>query len=122
MGHITLDKFGEILIHKVRDKVINDWEMILAGKMKGSSAAKIRDLISGYSIEQVPILEKLIPQVVDTTLLHLLWTLDQLDILKVLLSDTDGTTCDIKELSDGLPGELYGDRGWIKRFSKKPYS
>ena len=55
MGHITLDKFGEILIHKVRDKVINDWEMILAGKMKGSSAAKIRDLISGYSIEQVPI-------------------------------------------------------------------
>ena len=55
---------------------------------------------------------------VDTTLLHLLWTLDQLDILKVLLSDTDGTTCDIKELSDGLPGELYGDRGWIKRFRR----
>jgi hypothetical protein len=30
-----LDKFGEILIQRVRDKAINDLEMILDGKMKG---------------------------------------------------------------------------------------
>ena len=118
MSQTMLEKFGEILIRRVRDKAITDWEMILDGKMKGSSAAQVRALLSRYSIEQVQILEKLIPQVVDTTLHHLLWTLDQSNILKILFSDTDGTTCDIKELSDGLPGELYGDRGWIKRFSK----
>ncbi len=121
MNQTMLEKFGEILIRKVRDKAINDWEIILDGKMKGSSAAQVRDLLSGYSIEQIEILERLIPKVIDTTLHHLLWELDQLDILKILLYDTDGTTCDIKELSDGLPGELYGDRGWIKRFSKKHY-
>ena len=26
---------------------------------------------------------------------------------------------DIKELSDGLDGELYGETGWIKKFSEK---
>ncbi len=119
MSKSMLEKFGEILISKVRDKVINDWEMILDGKMKGSSAVQVRDLLSGYSNEQVEVLERLIPQVVDTALHHLLWTLDQLDTLKILLLDTDGTSWDIKKLSDGLPGELYGDQGWIKRFSKK---
>ena len=122
MSQTMLEKFGELLIHKVRDKAINDWEMILNGKMKGTRAAQIRNLISGYSLEQLEILKELIPQVVDTTLHHLLWTIEQLDILKILLSDKEGTTCDIKEVSDGLPGELYGERGWIKRFSTKHYA
>ena len=56
MSQFMLEKFGEILIHKVRDKAINDWEMILDGKMKGLSAAQVRDLLSVYSIEQVEIL------------------------------------------------------------------
>ncbi len=118
MSQFMLEKFGEILIQKVRDEAINDWEKILNGKMKGLRAAEIRNLLSVYSIEQVKVFRELIPEVVDTTLHHLLWTIEQLDILKILFSDTDETTCDIKELSDGLPGELYGDRGWIKRFSK----
>lgn len=113
-----LEKFGEILIQNVRDEAINDWEKILTGKMKGSRAAEIRHLLSSYSIEQVNVLRELIPEVVDTTLHHLLWTIEQSYILKIFLSDKDGTTCDIKEVSDGLPGELYGDRGWINRFSK----
>jgi hypothetical protein len=44
------------------------------------------------------------------------------DVLKILLSDKDGNTCDIKEASDGLPGELYSDLGWISRFTKKRHS
>jgi predicted PhzF superfamily epimerase YddE/YHI9 len=119
MSQFMLEKFGEILIQKVRDEAINDWEKILNGRMKGSRAAEIRNLLSLYSIEQVKVLKELIPEVVDTTLHHLLWTIEQLDTLKIFLSDKDGTTCDIKEVSDGLPGELYGDRGWIKRFSNK---
>ncbi len=35
MGRIALEKFGEILIRKVRNKAINDLEMILDGKMEG---------------------------------------------------------------------------------------
>jgi predicted PhzF superfamily epimerase YddE/YHI9 len=116
-----LDRFGEILIRRVRDKAINDWEKTINGKMKSPSAARIRDLLSGFSIQQVEILERLIPEVVDTTLHHLLWTLEQLDSLKIVISDQDGTTYDIKEISDGLPGELYGDHGWITRFSEKPH-
>lgn len=120
MNQIMLEKFGEILIQRVRDKAINDWEMTLDGKMKGFSAARVRDLLSGYSPEQIEVLKKLVPRVVDTTLHHLLWTVEQLDALKLSLSGDEGIPFDIKELSDGLPGELYGDRGWIKRFSKKP--
>jgi len=119
MNQKILDEFGEIIISRVRDKAINEWEMILNGRMKGISATQIRNLLSGYSVEEIHILEEIIPQVVDTTLHHLLWTFDQFDNLKLLLLDKDGTTCDVKESSDGLPGELYGDSGWIKRFSKK---
>jgi len=119
MNQKILDEFGEIIISRVRDKAINEWEMILNGRMKGISATQIRNLLSGYSVEEIHILEEIIPQVVDTTLHHLLWTFDQFDNLKLLLLDKDGTTCDVKESSDGLPGELYGDLGWIKRFTKK---
>ena len=122
MNHPMLDKFGEILIHEVRDEAINDWEKILNGKMKGVTAKWVGDLLSGYSTEQVEILKELIPEVVDTTLHHLLWTVEQVDSLKILLSDKDGNICDIKEVSDGLPGELYSDLGWINRFTKKRHS
>ena len=90
--------------------------------MKGSRAANIRNLLSGYSHEQIEILKELIPQVVDTTLHHLLWTVEQVDALKILVSDKGGNICDVKEISDGLPGELYSDLGWINRFTKKRHS
>jgi hypothetical protein len=122
MSQIMLDKFGEILIQSVRDEAINDWEKILDGRMKGERAAEIRNFLSGYSIEHVELLKELIPQVVDTTLHHLLWTIEEIDTLKVLIANKDGNTCDIKEVSDGLPGELYTDLGWISRFSKKRHS
>jgi hypothetical protein len=120
MSNPLLDKFGELLMRRVRDKAIGDWERIVAGQMRGASAERVRQQIASLAPQQTEILLKLIPQIVDTTLHHLLWTVEQEQSVDLVLKDEQGVAHSAQEASDGLPGELYGDQGWIARFSTKP--
>lgn len=121
MKYELLDRFGELLMKRVRDEAITDWDMIVDGRMKDTRSQEIRKQLSGFSQEQIGILKELYPQVVDTVLHHLLWTLEQEDSVDVIVKDDDKGTCNIRETSDGLPGELYSEDGWIMRYSKERY-
>jgi len=114
-----LDVVGELLMVRVRDKSIEDWEKILDGRMKGQSAEKVRQEFVVTGSEMPDIVRRMVPRIVDTVLHHLLWTLEQ-DQAVNLSNESDGTvTPNIREASDGLSGELYGARGWIAKFSQK---
>lgn len=117
-----LEKFGAIVIKNVRDESITDWDMILDGRMKGQRAENVRALSSSLSQEQKDTVNWLIPQVVDTVLHHFLWTIEEHVGIDVIIKDESGNKCNIRDQSDGLPGELYTDEGWIARFSKERYS
>lgn len=119
MNNPLLDKLGEILMKQVRDKAIGDWERIVTGQMRGASAERIRQHLACLSPQQTDLLLKLIPQIVDTTLHHLLWTVEQEKSLDLMLKDEQAVAHSAQGASDGLPGELYGDQGWIARFSAK---
>lgn len=119
MASTPLDQFGESLIQGVRDQSISDWDKILDGKMKGRTAELIRDEISRVNPDLLPLLRDIIPRIVDTTLHHFLAEVEKDQTVKVLVSVNDTDSIDIREESDGLTGELYGNRGWIARFSKK---
>lgn len=56
--------------------------------------------------------------IVDTTLHHLLWTVEQEDLIEFTFKEDDQIV-NINEISDGLAGELYTEDGWISRFSDK---
>ncbi|MDF2859636.1 MAG: hypothetical protein K0Q87_5487 [Neobacillus sp.] len=60
-----------------------------------------------------------VPKIVDTTLHHLLWTFEQNELIDINVANGDSKQISIKEISDGLAGELYTEDGWISRFSDK---
>ena len=108
----ALDLFGELLVTRVREKAILDWMKQLDGRMKGETADRLRADIAVLGETQLALLRQLVPQIVDTTLHHLLWTLEQERSVEVVVVGSGGSQS-LRNLSDGLPGELYE---WIERF------
>lgn len=121
MRRSALDYFGEVLMKKVRDPAISQWEGIIDGRMKSASAQRVHDALAGLNPEQMEVLRSLVPQIVDTTLHHLLWTLEQNENIDVAVKTPTESVKSIRDVSDGLSGEVYGDDGWISSYSKKPY-
>jgi predicted PhzF superfamily epimerase YddE/YHI9 len=121
MSKKFLDYFGELLITRVRDKAILEWDMIVDGKMKDASSKEIKKNLMKFNAEQIDLVRRLIPQIVDTTLHHLLWTLEQEKSIDVAVKTDSEVVPSIREISDGLAGELYTEDGWIMRFSKQRY-
>lgn len=115
----ALQLFGQLLMNKVRDEAITDWKMIIDGRMKDEASAKTREILSSFTIEQRAILQLLIPEIVDTVLHHLLWALEQQKNVHIRVTIDNQEFPSLKDISDGLPGELYTDDGWIARFSKE---
>ncbi|WP_454054441.1 hypothetical protein [Clostridium sp. Marseille-Q7071] len=120
MNENILDYFGKILITEVRDETITSWNMMLRGKMRGITAQQIREKISVFNDEELEVLKWLIPKIIDSSLHNLLLMIEQNDAIKVEVDDGQKDN-DIKEISDGLEGELYTEDGWISRFSKERY-
>jgi hypothetical protein len=119
MSKTALDLFGRLLMAKVRDEAISDWQMMVDGRMKGDRATKIRQVLAPLSDEQRSVFLSLVPDIVDTVLHHLLWLFDQEDRIRIGVTAGNQDVPSLKDVSDGLAGELPSDQGWISRFSKE---
>lgn len=119
MPESALDTFGQMLMSNVRDEAISDWKMIIDGRMKDESSERVRTTLASLSNAQRDAVLRLIPQVVDTVLHHLLWTLEQTENVNVSVQSNDEFVPSLREASDGLSGELYSDEGWIARYSSE---
>jgi hypothetical protein len=111
MSDQSLEEFGKLLMERVRDEAIEQWDSMIAGQLKGQTAQKVSSLIAEQGIEKRDLLRALIPAIVDTTLHHLLWTIEQEQAISVSI----GGGGELRDLSDGLPGDLVG---WRERYSK----
>jgi hypothetical protein len=116
---VALDRFGKLLMTKVRDEAITNWRMIVQGTLKGERASRIREVLKAVPENQQAVFLQLVPDVVDTVLHHLLWTFEQVEDVDIAVRLDDQTVPSLREASDGLAGELYSDEGWIARFSKE---
>jgi hypothetical protein len=104
---------------QVRDEAIEQMDMTMQGKMKSADAKDLAKRFKTLGKEERAFVNTLIPKIVDITLHHLLWTLEQDEKISVIV-ETDGTTSKrIQDISDGLTGELHGDSGWFAKFSKQ---
>jgi len=119
---LALDIFGQILIKTVRNEAIDDWNRISNGKMKDKESQEIFEALKSFKPEQIEFIVSLFPKIVDTTLHHLLWLLEQNEIINVMVKSDQDTLINIREVSDGLAGELYTEDGWISRFSSNSRS
>src|SRR6266571_1499912 len=88
-----VDEFGKILMEKVRDEAIDDWNRIVSGKFKDARSRAIQERVSKMGPQAEALVRDLVPQIVDTTLHHLLWTLEQKqERLKLIVVTDEGET------------------------------
>ena len=111
---IALDTFGKLLVEQARDKAIWHYDHIISGQLKGDYAQEIRDKLISFEAKQLEVLEELIPDIVDIAIASVLWMVDQ-EWIDISLRTDAGIVPSIREISDGVEGDLYG---WIPRFSK----
>ncbi len=117
MSKEALDCFGENLMSYGRDLAIREWDRVLDGTAKGVTARAAAKKLSGITGKQMEAIRWLIPHIVDTTLDYVLWWLEQEKSVEVLVKVGSQSPTDVAKESDGLPAELYTERGWIRRFS-----
>jgi hypothetical protein len=110
----ALDRFGELLVKQVRDPSVWEWREILHGRMKGVTAERLRPRLSLLNPNDRAFMEGLVPEIVDTVLHYVLWTLEQEESVDVSVKVPGGVVPSLREVSDGLAGELHD---WIPRFS-----
>src|SRR4051794_15750785 len=103
LNRAALDAFGKLLAQMVRDHAIIDMDSIIAGRAPPSIASRFSNL-SSLTQEQHTLLMRLIAETVDTTLHHLLWTLEQVEWLDIVVHTEAGTVPDLNAVSDGLAG------------------
>lgn len=120
MSEKALDNFGEILIREVRDKTIMNWKKMLDGRMKGNTAQQVIEKLDCFTDQQIKILEWMLCKFADNQLHNLLFMLEENSNIDLTI-DESGKKQNIRELSDGLAGELYTEDGWIARFSKEEH-
>lgn len=118
LSHPAIAEFGEFLM-RVRDEAIDDWDMILDGRMKSPRALQLRTRFAAFDEAQLATVRETIRDVVDTVLHQLLFAIEQNEDIDVSVTIEDSTYNKISDISDGLAGELYGESGWIAKYSQK---
>src|SRR5207302_220548 len=98
----ALDEFGALLMKRVRDKAIREWDMIVDGRMRDADSERIRKMLSALDTEGLAVLHAVIPRVADTTLHHLLWTLEEVKHVRIVVETEAGLVPDLARVSDGL--------------------
>jgi len=108
-----LDNTGKFLM-RVRDLSVARLRSQYEGRMRDEWSHAVASSVANLSAEQKMALAA---AAVDTVLVTLLTSLEE-DSSPALVADG----VDVKAVSDGLTGELWGARGWISRFSRFPES
>jgi hypothetical protein len=116
----ALNYFGRVLMERVRDAAIRHWDMVITGKMKDAGSKEVYDMIRAQGQDAGEAIKSVIPGVVDTCIHNLLRMLEEeQERIKVAVRAGELGVADLAETSDGLTGELYGEKGWIRRLSRE---
>lgn len=113
MQDSTLDKFGEDIIHTVRDSSIERVTDFAKGKYATDEAKRLQEFYASLSGNQKFHFDFLVAFAVDSALFRILRMAEQ-EVIGISYQEVE----DISEISDGLTGEIYGNNGWIKKYSK----
>ena len=118
--NMILNNFGNTLIKDVYDNGIERYKKILSGNVKAPSLIRLHDkLEKELIINNSDTFDRFEQECLTSILHHFLWMIEQSDEFD-LIAKTDEGDISLKEISDGLCGELYSDEGWISKYSAYP--
>jgi hypothetical protein len=111
------DRFGLFIMTKLRDRAIRTVDVLLAGEGKAPSIQQLQNELAALTKDQKDLIRRCVIDSVDDAVHDFLFALqeqtdDELGI--AVLVDGENPA----QLSDGLQGELFGEEGWMARFSK----
>jgi hypothetical protein len=114
-----LEKFGAFFVRNLRDKMLYDLDKLLAGGWKAAEVQELQKDLSSFGDAEKQVVRTLVEHIITTGMHDLLFAIqeeaDSNGAIRVL---ADGE--EVAKLSDGLQGEIFGDDGWIVRFSEYP--
>lgn len=112
-----LDKFGQFVMRNLRDRAISQHLKLQAGEWRAPAIQELQAAVVGLPEETRRLLLRCIVDSIDTATHDFLFALQDAHDRKLgveLLVDR----ANVAEVSDGLQGELHGERGWIQRYSE----
>ncbi len=113
----SLDKFGKLVIENMRDKQIDFVNSLFENKWKSEELVELQNKLSEFDAKEQLIIKQMVEILLTNTMHDFLFALqdshDSEEKLDIIV-DQKELIC----LSDGLHGEIFGDEGWIVRFSK----
>ena len=119
MAHPAVDKFGELVITKLRDCAIEFFDLAARGNWRAPSLQSLQTELVRQSPEQIDLIRRCLVRAVDHGMHDFLFALAEAhDLGKGIEVVIDGQN--VVSLSDGLHGEQFGDDGWITKFGKYP--
>ncbi len=116
----ALDSFGEFFVRNTRDKMLFDLDMLLRGAWKAPGLQELQGKLSRLSDDEKEVIRQIVEKIATGGLHDLLFALQE-------QADADGSVrvlvdgAEPAKLSDGMHGEIFGEDGWIARFSEYPY-
>ena len=114
-----LDKFGAFFVQNLRDKILDHLETLLAGRSKAAEVQELQRKLAQLSQDEKKLVRDLVEDITTDGMHDLLFALQQEadagGAIRVLVDDKE-----VAKASDGLQGEIFGDDGWIVRYSRYP--
>lgn len=114
-----LDKFGEFLMQRFRDAAVQKHVLLQQGHWKAPALQSLQGEINKLPEATKSLLLRCVVDAVDTGIHDFLLALQESHDLgsgiEVIVDDHN-----VAATSDGLHGELFGERGWYARFSQRP--
>lgn len=120
MQSAELDGFGKELMTRVRDRALQEIDGLVSGGSRAPLYAGLRDKISTLPDAERRFLFEICTLAIDQSLFEMLNYIDESqEKVEVRYRSLDDTSwLSIAQESDGLSGELYGDNGWVAKYSK----
>lgn len=97
-----LEVFGRMMIEKVRDVTIQDWDSLVEGKSKGITAKAVNEKLASFTQEELEIIKWIIPKIVDTTMHNFLCTIETSKKFDIKVNTENGVIERLQDESDGL--------------------
>ncbi len=114
-----LDKFGEFVMHNLRDAAIERHAMLQGGKWKTDAIQGLQSAVVALPKDTKDLLMRCVVDSLDVAIHDFLFALQEAyDLERGIEVRVDDAN--VAELSDGLQGEPYGKNGWIAKHSKYP--
>ncbi|WP_088341940.1 DUF6547 family protein [Robiginitalea sediminis] len=112
-----LDKFGKLVVEKLRDKQIDAFQGLIKGKWRDKKSKELHAKLSKFTLNQKQVVADVLEEALENAMHDFLFAIQESndldDGLKVYMNGKN-----VAELSDGLHGEIFGEEGWVHRFSR----